>query len=392
MSGGPITYFGILRGHTSWGKVGREMVRALVDLGADVNIYERKGFLFDPSYELPDAVTRRITQTFRDDAVFTFEHPNVYKYLSGRLKIGMLTYESTVAPPHWVENVNRHLDRLLVPSRFCRDLFEAGGIPGDRIVVLPYGFSPRVFTAEGPARDFPDEASAGWRFLTVACPHKRKGIETVLEAYRRAFCPGDDVSLTVKLNYLPGKKAKPFELRDIEALLDGFARDPGTPRLAVIADYLSEAGLAALYRGASCLVSATRGEGFGMVYLEALACGLPVIVTGWSGHLDFLDDETARLVRYRLRPAAEIQYDCESPEALVAEPDVDDLARAMREAYKGRHRPTKKASPEHLERFTWPHIAKRFLSLVKSWADTPKEKRSDPELILSGGRSTESTE
>ena len=37
------------------------------------------------------------------------------------------------------------------------------------------------------------------------------------------------------------------------------------------------------------LVSATRGEGFGLPLLEAAACGLPVIATDWSGHKDFLD-------------------------------------------------------------------------------------------------------
>jgi glycosyltransferase involved in cell wall biosynthesis len=36
------------------------------------------------------------------------------------------------------------------------------------------------------------------------------------------------------------------------------------------------------------LVSATRGEGFGLPLLEAAACDLPVIATGWSAHTEFL--------------------------------------------------------------------------------------------------------
>jgi glycosyltransferase involved in cell wall biosynthesis len=48
--------------------------------------------------------------------------------------------------------------------------------------------------------------------------------------------------------------------------------------------------VAALYRHPSvrALVALTRGEGFGLPTLEAAASGLPVITTGWSGHLDFL--------------------------------------------------------------------------------------------------------
>lgn len=359
-----MTYFGIMRGRTSWGKVGREMVCALVERGVDVNIFERKGFLFDPEMSLPETVTRQTSQSFRNDVVFTFEHPGVYKYLEGTLKIGMLCYESTIAPPHWVEHVNRHLDLLLVPTTFCYQVFQNAGVPAERIRIIPYGYDSRIYTPQGAVRAVPDAAKAGFRFLTVACPHKRKGLGIVLEAYRRAFSRQDDVSLTVKLNYLPKGKAKPFEHRDVERELERFRVDVALPRLAVMSEYIVETELAALYRGASCLVSATRGEGFGMVYLEALACGLPVIVTGWGGHMDFINEANARVVKYTLRPAREIQYDCDSPESLIAEPDVDDLAAQMRAAYdSGQRRPldTVKA----LERFTWPRLAAQFLEVIE---------------------------
>jgi YD repeat-containing protein len=376
MNAGRTTYFGIMRGHTSWGKVGREMVLALVDKGADVNIYERKGFLYDENMTFSTAVEKRITQTFRDDAVFTFEHPGVYGYLRGRLKVGMLCYESTVVPPHWVEHVNRYLDLLLVPTTFCRDIFAAGGVPEAKMEVIPYGFSKEIYCPDGPVLPFPRAAERSWRFLTVACPHKRKGIATVLAAYEQAFAPADDVSLVVKLNYLPGRKTRPFEHGALEAELRAFAADPNKPALALISDYLPENDLAALYRGASCLVSATRGEGFGMVYLEALACGLPVIVTGWGGHMDFINNDNARVVKYTLRPAAEIQYDCDSADALIAEPDAEDLSRAMRESYNARHHPPRVAPPESLEPYAWPHLADRFLTVTgKRVATLPGMKK-----------------
>ena len=39
----------------------------------------------------------------------------------------------------------------------------------------------------------------------------------------------------------------------------------------------------------TCLVSGTRGEGFGLTFLEAAACGLPIIATNWSAHTEYLD-------------------------------------------------------------------------------------------------------
>src|SRR5207247_1086784 len=62
--------------------------------------------------------------------------------------------------------------------------------------------------------------------------------------------------------------------------------------------------LAALYRSADCFVLPSRGEGWGMPLLEAMACGLPVIATDWSGPRDFLKEDWAYPLRVkRLVPA-----------------------------------------------------------------------------------------
>jgi glycosyltransferase involved in cell wall biosynthesis len=54
---------------------------------------------------------------------------------------------------------------------------------------------------------------------------------------------------------------------------------------------MSSDEVASLYSVESikCLVSLTRGEGFGLPLLEASAAKIPVIATNWSGHLDFLN-------------------------------------------------------------------------------------------------------
>ena len=49
-----------------------------------------------------------------------------------------------------------------------------------------------------------------------------------------------------------------------------------------------------------CLVSATRGEGYGLPLIEAAASGLPVIATGWSGHTDFLEEGKYVMLDYYL--------------------------------------------------------------------------------------------
>jgi glycosyltransferase involved in cell wall biosynthesis len=62
------------------------------------------------------------------------------------------------------------------------------------------------------------------------------------------------------------------------------------PKIHLLHGELSEREVSMLYRHPQikALVSLTRGEGYGLPILEAAACGLPVIATGWSGHTDFL--------------------------------------------------------------------------------------------------------
>ena len=356
-----LTYFGILRAPTSWAKVCRELVHALAHMDVDLNVFERKGFLYDATFDIPDIVEERIDNQFRDDVVFTFEHPSTYHMLEGKFKVGILTYESTVVPPLWIEEANKHLDLLLVSSTFCRDIFVQCGMDDEKIDILHYGYDPEIYTPSGPKRDLSGQTQKNFKFLAVASPHKRKGLETLLQAYRNAFTKDDDVVLLVKINYVPKKKGKPFEYRDIHGMFSDYRKDASAPEVLLMDTFFSEQDIAALYRSANCLVSATRGEGFGMVYLEALACGLPVMVTGWSGHMDFLNHQNATLVEYRLRTAGEIQYDCNSKKARIAEPDVHDFSRKLFLAMKNPK--TIRYAPAE-ERFQWRHLARHFLETI----------------------------
>ena len=54
------------------------------------------------------------------------------------------------------------------------------------------------------------------------------------------------------------------------------------------------------------LVTLTHGEGFGRPLLEASVCGLPIIASNWSGHIDFLDSEMAHLVQGKLEYVGDI--------------------------------------------------------------------------------------
>ena len=118
------------------------------------------------------------------------------------------------------------------------------------------------------------------------------------------------------------------------------AADPDAPAIEVIDRDLGDEAMLELFRGADAVVLPTRGEGLNLPAAEAMAAGLPLIVTGVGGHMDFADPETARLLTYRLTPSGS---HLATPHSLWAEPDEDDLVAALREFEATRRDPAQAA-------------------------------------------------
>src|SRR5258708_32547146 len=93
-----------------------------------------------------------------------------------------------------------------------------------------------------------------------------------------------------------------------------------------------------LYRGADCYVMPTRGEGWGRPFMEAMAMGLPVIGTHWSGQTAFMNAQNSLLLDYEIVDVPEAAWR-ETPTYRGhrwAEPAVSHLKRLRRGAFADR--------------------------------------------------------
>jgi SAM-dependent methyltransferase len=153
---------------------------------------------------------------------------------------------------------------------------------------------------------------------------ERKNPLGLIEAYRKAFGPEDGAHLVVKS--INGQLYPDGLDRVVHAA-------EGRHDITVVDEYYSAEHKAALIGLCDCYVSLHRSEGLGFGMLEAMAEGRPVIATGYSGNLEFMNSENSYLVPYEL---VHVPPGCEPypVDASWAEPDLDVAAEMMREVLR----------------------------------------------------------
>ena len=244
---------------------------------------------------------------------------------SGRLAV-IQPWEFGAIPREWVDPLVENVDEVWVPSAFVRQMYIDSGIEADRVHVLPNGVDLERFTPDGPPLDL---EAAGLRLLFVGGLTRRKGPDVLLETYRKVFDGREDVTLVIKDFGAAGV----YKMTDREGVR-AYAAMGVLPRVVLLEDDLSGDDMAALYRSCDVLVHPYRGEGFAMPVLEAMASGLPVIVTGGGPTDEFCPPDAGWRIRSERRTLPGGLVDgtvCAAP-AWLLEPDADHLGELMLEA------------------------------------------------------------
>jgi glycosyltransferase involved in cell wall biosynthesis len=341
--------------HNSFARVNRELSRQLVRAGCEVVLHG-----YETRYPEPRVDDVHVRNGWPPDLVAPAE---------GRWVV-MQPWEFGSMPRVWHRAFTREVDEVWVPSRHVRDEYVEAGMSVERLAVVPHGVNDRQFHPGVGARELgrPPE----FRFLFVGGTIYRKGIDILLAAYRLAFDASDDVCLVIKdVGTRSSYKGQTSGAR-IRALQ---ARGRG-PAIVYLDATLPEPELAGLYRACDVLVHPYRGEGFGLPILEAMACGVPAIVTNGGACLDFCDDDNSVLVpaRRRFLPPALFGRLATVHRPWVWEVHPRDLAERMRHAYE--HPAEMKARGERASadargRWTWRRSARIALERIERLRNLP---------------------
>jgi GT2 family glycosyltransferase len=270
-------------------------------------------------------------------------------------KIGYTMLEVDGLPREWVRRANK-MDEVWTPSVFNADTFRASGVERP-VHVMPLGVNPAYFNTDIKGYPVPGV----FTFLSAFEWGERKAPEVLLRAFNDEFRAGEQAVLVCKVYNQDPSVNVPRQVGRL-GLKEGGGRV-----VFSINEVVPMHQLGALYRSADCFVLASRGEGWGLPILEAMACGLPVIATAWSAQTDFIHEGIAYPLDIEGLVPAEAK--CSYYEGFNwAEPSYEHLRALMRRVYENREEARLKgarASAEVLSRWTWRHSAERIIRRLR---------------------------
>ncbi|MCU0655232.1 MAG: glycosyltransferase family 4 protein [Polyangiaceae bacterium] len=322
-----VTYFGFLSEQSGYGVAARRHLLALDHAGVQV---KARSLALGKDRQVRDvpvpAVYPRVRGLAQHPAPCSVAvvqttpgaFPGARARHAGHL-VGFTVWETEEIPGRWLPLL-RDVDALWAPSRFSADaLRRATGRP---VAVVPHPQRHRR-RRKGPFPGIPDGAFV---FLSVQEWQDRKNPDGLIRAFCRAFSGRNDVVLVLKLG-LRLARDRGRVLETLRGLVPS-----GSPPVVVLLEQLSALALRRLFDRADAYVSLHRAEGFGLGMAEAMASGIPVVATAYSGNLEYMDDTSALLVPYRLIPAQErlLSTGLFGPWTRWAEPEEDAAIAQLR--------------------------------------------------------------
>jgi glycosyltransferase involved in cell wall biosynthesis len=244
--------------------------------------------------------------------------------MRGRRVIAYWAWELPVVPDDW-RLALPFVHEIWVLSQFTADAIATILPPRSgialRVVPIPVAVAPpRPSAMDRAAFGLPADAVVVLVSFNIASSFARKNPLAAIAAFRQAFGDRPDRVLVLKVGHTD------FFPDDLAVLTEAAG---GAANIRFETRTLPTADTHALTACADIVLSLHRSEGFGLVPAEAMLLGRPVIATGWSGNMEFMDADSAALVDFTLIPAHDPRGVFEAPGAVWADPDTAHAASLL---------------------------------------------------------------
>jgi len=268
--------------------------------------------------------------SWRDDTAdieMNFIQPENWHW-TGPYRIGYVPWESTEFHEGWIDLFNNECDELWTPSPVIAQWMMDAGVTKD-VKVYQHGveslWTPRKRSLKGRFRTFHHGAEA-----------LRKGSDLAMQAQMKVLW--DEYAQIVFKSTVAD-----FAIR-------------GSHRMDIVPGRLPIDELVALYHSANLMVYPSWGEGFGLTPLQAMATGMPVLITkGWAPYEYLLEDY--QLIDSELVPTP-AEWEHVHPGKMF-KPDFDDLCDKLRYQFDNRVELAEKAfslAPRVHKDYNWHNL------------------------------------
>ena len=276
-------------------------------------------------------------------------------------------FEADVLPDKFIRELSS-AHAVWVPSEWGRRVLIDNGLPAGLVDVIPEGVSASAFHPF--IRTDVSTAAANFYFLAVGKYEQRKGYEALLEGFRQAFGANPAVRLMIKGDFFLKRDEKKIALEKLVSSM-------GISNVHLLWGSWSPELVFGLYNKADCFVFPSRAEGWGLPLIEAIASGLPVISTYYSGHTEYLSQIRGgfREIDFDLTPITDpefLGYWGGQPEGRVpswAAPSAESVAYHMTRVVENRVAERGRAFENSLKirsQFDWQVMLDRALaSLIR---------------------------
>jgi glycosyltransferase involved in cell wall biosynthesis len=294
-----------LNPYQGFGIASRELLLAVERAGVDVTLAS------PPGPAAPEFARLVKTRSRRKRIALTSEYWHQPDAAAAGLQVVATMREGTWVPKARVNALNQTAALVYLPCRQNLESFRESGlrVPSK---VLPFGINPQRF----PYLERPRTGAEPFMFGTCGVMSPRKGIDVLVRAFRIAFHPREPVRLLLK-------SVDPTPLLH--------AADP---RIEMHLGFWRHEQMLTFLQQLDSFVLPSRAEGFGLCGLEAMATGLPLIATNWSGPADYLDPADSFPLAFHLVDADATESNGVRYFGRWAEPEEEHLAGLMRWLYE----------------------------------------------------------
>jgi len=316
--------------HSGYARNSREFIRALNHNGIPTKFWNWNAAKDYPEYDLMHQYEAE--EGFPYDIVIHNVIPTSFKRVSNKKNVLMTVAETDSVSKEWVDACNT-ADEVWTVSYYSQAAFIHSGVTVPvRRVLMPLDIdairnanSMQNVELRQKLMDFRNDC--GFIFFANSEWTPRKGWDILLEAFCGVFSSYEDIGLLIKTCCFSDCDNTTSMIKQIHMAK---TKHKAQCKIMLVNDVMDIRDVWHMYKYADAFVLPSRGEGCGIPYMEAMACGLPVVCPSRGGQMDYVNDNIAISVNSTLVPAYRFPHNPNYDESMLwIKTNTDDLANKM---------------------------------------------------------------